>query len=92
MWLEEVVKAAADGQLRSGPLTFADRVFQNEINYAIRDTQQVGTSALFLLAQSQPASTLQLLKSRIAVRLGIRSPAAPHARVQMQDGIMSEAL
>ena len=42
VWLEEIVKAAADGQLRSGPLTFADRVFQNEINYAIRDTQQVG--------------------------------------------------
>ena len=44
VWLEEIVNAAAAGQLRSGPLTFADRVFQNEINYAIRDTRQVGIS------------------------------------------------
>ena len=62
VWLEEVVKAAADGQLRSGPLTFADRVFQNEINYAIRDTQQVGTICSAVVG-TVTASCLPLLKA-----------------------------
>jgi hypothetical protein len=45
VWLEEVVKAAAAGQLRRGPLGFADRVFANDINSAILETQQARTAA-----------------------------------------------
>ena len=40
VWLEEIVKAAGAGQLRRGPLSFADRVFANEINSAILETRQ----------------------------------------------------
>ena len=39
-WLEEVVKAAGAGQLRRGALSFADRVFANEMNSAILETRQ----------------------------------------------------
>lgn len=39
--MEELLKAAEEGKLRTGALNFADRVFENEINTAIRHTQQV---------------------------------------------------
>lgn len=41
VWLEEVLAAAAQDKLRTGALTFADRMFENEINTAVRHTQQV---------------------------------------------------
>ena len=41
MWLEEVVQAAKAGSLRTGPLHFADRVFQNDLYMAIQQTHQV---------------------------------------------------
>ena len=41
MWLEEVVQAAEAGNLRTGPLNFADRVFQNDLYMAIQQTRQV---------------------------------------------------
>lgn len=41
VWLEETLQAAAAGNLRSGELNFADRVFQNEIDSAIQETRQV---------------------------------------------------
>ena len=41
LWLEEVAQAAKAGGLRTGPFTFADRVFQNDIYVAIQETCQV---------------------------------------------------
>ena len=41
LWLEEVAQAAKLGSVRTGPFTFADRVFQNDIYMAIQETRQV---------------------------------------------------
>lgn len=41
VWLEEVVQAAKAGSLRTGPLNFADRVFQNDLYMATQQTRQV---------------------------------------------------
>ena len=41
LWLEEVAQAAKAGSLRTGPFTFADRVFQNDVYMAIQETRQV---------------------------------------------------
>ena len=44
--MEEMVQAAKTGGLRTGGLTFADRVFQNDIYLAIQETRQVRRSNL----------------------------------------------
>lgn len=46
VWLEETLQAAAAGQLRTRPLNFADRVFQNEIDSAIKETRQASLPSL----------------------------------------------
>jgi hypothetical protein len=48
LWVEEVARAVEQGELRTGPYNFADRVFENEINSAIRDTQQVRLSLAYV--------------------------------------------
>ncbi|BDA46666.1 Leucine-tRNA ligase, cytoplasmic [Coccomyxa sp. Obi] len=47
VWLEETLQAAAAGDLRSGELNFADRVFKNEIDSAIQETRQAYDGMMF---------------------------------------------
>jgi leucyl-tRNA synthetase len=86
--MEETLDALSKGQLRSGPPTFADRVFANELDVAATETERHYEQLMFREALKSGWYDLQNARDEYRVSCGAAGMHADLARRFIESQIL----